>query len=355
MHLPAARTVLSLSTPVLDGWAGPDLAARPAFQLLQADARKSATAQRADQWLQIRPGGETALLLGLLTALEGQQELDRLAKRSGVAADVILAVAERLRQGPSLVIADGDPMGEPASRATLQAAAALQFRLGLEAYRELSAPPVPDDWASVAAGSIRLLLIDEPAPGLAVPWSLVEPKLAPGAVVMAMTWNRQSFAKQAAWQVPSPVYLEGLHEAPPRHDMAESGVRLSEGWLKPPSDSVPAADFVAQFCGEPADYAARLKAAEPAPVRVAVAKAARPVQEPEKQAWLAAAMREEPGSMVVTYGWRQASVSPLLGKLWQESELRSAPNSSVRHPESGVLEICATPAYVRDRGKAVRS
>jgi hypothetical protein len=35
---------------------------------------------------------------------------------------------------------------------------------------------------------------------------------------------------------------------------------------------------------------------------------------------------------VVGYGWRQAAVSPLLGKLWQESELRESPRAASAHP-----------------------
>ena len=35
----------------------------------------------------------------------------------------------------------------------------------------------------------------------------------------------------------------------------------------------------------------------------------------------------------MAYGWRQAAVSPMLGKLWQESELRDGPQQAVAHPE----------------------
>jgi hypothetical protein len=354
MQLAAARTVLSVSTPVLDGWAGPDLAARPAFHLVQAETRQSATARRAGEWLPVRPGGETALLLALLECVEGREAPADLASRCGVATDRLTEVASRLRQGPSLVIADGEPLGGLAPRETLQAAAALQMRLGLDAYRVSDEPASDAGWEDVAAGSIRLLIVDEPVPGVAVPWSLVAPKLAADAVVVAVSWNRQSLAKQAEWLVPAPVYLEGLHEAPPRHDAAAEAITLSEGWLTAPDQAVFAADFVSEVLGGGSSYAERLKSAKPA-VLQAVTAGGRPEEAAERSAWRALALREAPGLTVVAYGWRQAGVSPLLGKLWQESELMAAPNSAVRDEEKKMLAICATPAYVRDQGKAVRS
>jgi hypothetical protein len=343
-----------LSTPVLDGWAGPDVAARPAFHLIQGEARHSATARRAGEWLPIRPGGETALLLALLECVEGGRAPEDLASRCGVSVERLAELASRLRQGPALVIADGEPLGGLAPRETLQAAAALQMRLGLEAYRLSDEPAASDGWEDVTAGSIGLLIVDEPAPGVAVPWSLVAPKLAAEAVVMAVTWNRQSLAKQAVWQVPARVYLEGLQEAPARHDAAVESPALSEGWLAAPEEAVYAVDFVSEVLGGEAGYVERLKAVKPA-VLQAVPAGRRLETVEERAAWRALALREAPGLTVVAYGWRQAGVSPLLGKLWQESELMAAPNSAVRDEEKKMLAICATPAYVRDQGKAVRS
>lgn len=356
MHLASAKTVLSIGTPVLDGWAGPDVAARPEFHLVQADARQSATARRANDWLRIRPGGETALLMALLGVVEGDTaDAARLAKRAGVDAGQVRTIAARLQDGPALIVADGEPFGAPAAKETLSLAAALQTRLGMGAYRQTEAMARADEWSEVPAGSIQLLLIDEPGPGLAIPWNMVAPKLAADATVVALTWNRQSFARQAAWQAPVPVYLEGLHEAPSRHDAADAGLRLSEGWMEAPEGAMAAADFVAELCGETADYAERLKSAKPVEAGPVKARPGPPPGADERRAWMAAALHEAPGLTVVSYGWRQASVSPLLGKLWQESELRAAPNSSVRDESRQLVEICATPAYVRDRMGEVRS
>jgi hypothetical protein len=354
MHLPAARTVLSLRTPVLDGWAPPSISAKRGFWLVQADPRRSHTARRADHWIRLLPGGETAMLLALSQLVAGERDVEDLAQRAGATLDELQAVAQRLTQGPALIIADGDPLGDPMPPETLQAAAHLQLQLGLAAYREGGALCKGDDWKSVAPASIRLLVIDEPAPGLAIPWTLVSPKLAPDAVVIAVTWNRQSFARQAAWQVPAPVYLEGLQEAMP--SPAEAGGRvISEGWMTPPEEAVYAADFVASLCGRPADYQERLRNAGPQSWKPLRPVSPPPLSAAEMRALRAAALQPVEGLQVVAFGWRQASVSPLLGKLWQESDLRVAPNQVIRREAEGVLEICATPAYVRDRGKGVQS
>jgi hypothetical protein len=125
--------------------------------------------------------------------------------------------------------------------------------------------------------------------------------------------------------------------------------------MPPPEEAVYAADFVAAICGESPDYQDRMKQAEPhvwKPLRPASPP---PLSADEIRALRASALRPVEGLQVVAFGWRQAGVSPLLGKLWQESDLRAAPNQAVKREAEGVLEICATPAYVRDRGKVAQS
>ncbi len=297
MHLPAARTVLSLQTPVLDGWAPPSISAKRNFSLVQADVRRSHTARRADEWIRLLPGGETALLLALSEILAGGGRVEELAQRAGATLEQLKATAQRLSEGPALIIADGDPLGDPMAPETLQAAVALQVQLGLEAYREGGARFPGGDWASVAPASIRLLVIDEPAPGLTIPWASVSPKLAPDAVVAAVTWNRQSFARHATWQVPAPVYLEGLQESMPNQAEAADRV-VSEGWMPPPEEAVYAADFVAAICGESPDYQDRMKQAEPhvwKPLRPASPP---PLSADEMRALRASALRPVEGLQV---------------------------------------------------------
>ena len=69
----------------------------------------------------------------------------------------------------------------------------------------------------------------------------------------------------------------------------------------------------------------------PEDARAAVARIA--TEEITAERWLRAAEAAVREPVVVAYGWRQAAVSPLLGKLWQESGLREAPQQAGLHPD----------------------
>lgn len=372
LELASAKTVLSVSTPLLDGWAAPrHTVAGRGFTLWQAASWRSRSMDLADSSLLIRPGSETALLLGLARQLLASAEIERRARslqgfgqfraaiahsslaetaeRTGLREDRIAALASALEQhAPSLVVADGDPLGGPLPEDTRIAAAALNVLLGARAVSTRREPPVPSGWNSIAPtpldqvenGSIGLLVIDEPAPGLALPWSLIAPKLKPhGALVIALTWNRASFARYAHWLVPVPVYLEIEADAPPACDTGSSRFAVSPAILKPPRDAIAAADFVASLAGAEPDYAARLeqrrKLAGDATLEAAPAPAFAAILPPETiGAALAASAAANPsGPPLAAHGWRQASVSPLLGKLWQEWDLRPAPGTAAAHPD----------------------
>src|ERR1039458_2192023 len=195
IDLTRARTVLSLGGPLLEGWGTPGnvIAARAGFHLIQAEAVESRTAAMADQWLRIKPGSEEALRQGILQALSGQS-VRAAAEATGIPEQQLVALASELKQnGPALIVGGGES----------QSAAQLNEALGalghiIVARREA---PVPDAWkkappgvdlASVEDGSIRVLLIDESAPGAYLPWSAVEPKLVrDNPVVVTLGWTRE--------------------------------------------------------------------------------------------------------------------------------------------------------------------
>lgn len=372
-ELGRAKTVLSVSTPLLDGWAAPRrTAANRGFTLWQAESWRSRTMDLADSRLLIRPGSETALLLGLArqflqTAgverrarlLQGFDQLQaaivhaapaETAERTGLSEDRIAALADALlRERPSLVVADGDPLGGPLPEDARLAAAAVNVLLGAEAFSTRREPPVPKPWRclectpleQVDDHAIGLLIIDEPAPGLALPWAAIAPKLKPeGALVVALTWNRASYARRADWLVPVPVYLESAADAPPPPDTGSWRMAVSPAVLNPPEGAIAAADFVARLAGAEPDSAARLEErqklageeeleAAPAPAFTRIL----PAGTDGAQLAAAAAVNLE-GPPVAAHGWRQASVSPLLGKLWQEWDLRPAPGAVTGHPET---------------------
>ena len=98
--LSAAKTVLSIGAPLLDGWGTPAnvIAARQNFRLIQAEALESRTAVLADEWIPIAPGTERAFAQQILGALRGE--------RTSALARELAA------NGPSLVIGDAPEIPE---------------------------------------------------------------------------------------------------------------------------------------------------------------------------------------------------------------------------------------------------
>lgn len=373
VELDAVKCVLSVATPLLDGWAAPARStAKRGFQVWQLEAWRSRTADLADHWLAVAPGEEVNLLLAVARALLADPTVaaraaklaDAAAFRQAVEAVPVSAEAGQLAkallsEGPAVVIADGDPIGGPQSRETRLAAAALNVLLGNEGLRTRPAAPAPASWRlanaakieSVPDGAIRLLLIDEPGPGLGLPWPLVAPKLAKDAMVVALSWNRANFARQSEWMVPAPVFLETTQDAPPAVHTAAGRLVLSAA-VQAREGMITAADFVARVAGDETLFADRI--AE----RLAAAGAAKDatgVVWKKDAAPLPAAARLLPagvdpaslrhrpeGKEILAHGRRLNSVSPLLAKLWQESPLLDGPGRMAAHPET-LRRICLDP------------
>ncbi|MGC8761607.1 MAG: hypothetical protein ACP5VC_16740 [Bryobacteraceae bacterium] len=377
------RAVLSVGTPVLDGWAAPSSAVERSFRLVQAEARRSRTAGLADEWLPVKPGAETALLLAIghcwlarpeirsqLARLKGAEPWQRAAEAmppqraaelAGIEASRIEATAALLLdQRPALVLADGDPIGGPLSRETRAAAATLNALLGAEGFRPRPALPMPKAWTlaeaqsieDAAEGSIGVLIIDEPWPGVSVPWQMVERKLSRDAVVAAVTWNRAQFARHAEWLLPAPVWLEAPLDAAQPNDAPRAQIAIAPAVMPAPEGVMAAAEVTARLAGMEtalSDELAELAgAAGGAGAKLAeegfywaseagngaALKVSRAAAEGwTAEDWLRAVEPAAASPALVAFGWRQAAVSPVLGKLWQESELREGPQQAAAHPD----------------------
>ena len=98
--LSAAKTVLSIGAPLLDGWGTPAnvFAARRNFRLIQAEAVESRTAVLADEWIPLAPGTERAFAQQILSALQG-------GRTSALARELAA-------NGPSLVVGDAPEIPE---------------------------------------------------------------------------------------------------------------------------------------------------------------------------------------------------------------------------------------------------
>ncbi len=355
--LSAAKTVLSIGAPLLDGWGTPAnvIAARRNFRLIQAEAVESRTAVLADEWIPLAPGTERAFAQQILGALQGG--------RPSVLA------SELAGNGPSLVIGDAPEIPE------------INRLLGAWG-KIVVAPqeaPVPDSWTRSAAAitlladvpdhSIHVLLIDESAAASYIPWHRIQPKLAnENPLVVTFAATRGGYARHAKYALPIAVYPELTDDIAPAVDSIHPTFRISVPLVTPPAGLANPAEFVGALAGATASNALRERAdeihkaglgtvltyadAKETPVKEltpdafwkalteggewtqkgarrilsqAPGKSIDPAVRPETAIDLPLIAIREPGN--------PALVSPLMTKLYQESNLRLAPNRVALHPD----------------------
>jgi hypothetical protein len=360
VDLTKARTVLSLGVALLDGWGTPGnvIAARPGFRLIQAEAVESRTASMADWWLRIRPGSEDALAQGLAGTLTRAAA----AEATGLAESEIAALAAELKDnGPVLVL--GSSRLESTGRTIVT-------------RRET---PVPAEWrkaapvtglASLPDGSIRVLIIDESTPGAYLPWKAIEKKLvADNPVVVALAWSREGYGRHAQYVLPVGVYPEVAGDIPPAIDSVAATFRISTPLVAAPGGCVKPEEFIAGAAGLPltdtlherADaihktgrgtlftYADAKSAAlkdisaedfwkalnaggcwiDTPDDKAAVARLAPTVAQPRSS-------EESELPLAVVLSQELTPASPILSKLYQESNLRLGPNRVALPPSSGL-------------------
>jgi len=383
VNLASAKTVLSFGAPLLDGWGTPGnvIRERGHFRLIQAEPLESRTAVMSDIWLRIRPGSEDALALAIAHVLGDPKAAEftpaKAAAASGLPEEQIVAVAQELAQnGPSLVLDRRE------SGASLRLNA-LIGALGRTIVSRREAP-VPESWksaapvtdlASVPDGSVRVLLIDESAPGEYLPWSAVEKKLVrDNPVVVAFSWSPMGYARHAQYVLPTAVFPEALDDVPPAVDSPVAAFRLTAPLVAPPDGMVEPAEFIAALWGRrfrlpgsqagwKADAALRERAE-------AIHKSGRGTLFTYANAKSVAIKDVKPddfwkalnqGACWIDDEWSRAPrpmlptavaspvstdltftetlgsaalVSPLLSKVYQESNLRQTPNSVALHPDT---------------------
>jgi anaerobic selenocysteine-containing dehydrogenase len=228
--LARVKTLVSIGTPVLEGWGTPSRILRRkagGMRVVQIERRQSRTAMMADEWI----------------------------PSERVPADL----PQRLEGGgPALVIADGDPASGPMRSQMVEMAAALSLRFGGEAIvprREAPHPPELGELApaSALAGlpdrSIQTLFVDETSAIAPLPWRLIERKLRPGGRVVAMTASPHGTARHADAIVPSPAFLECADDAAVVTDSPVATFRVSTPLLPAREDTVPPVEFLARLAG----------------------------------------------------------------------------------------------------------
>jgi hypothetical protein len=381
VDLAKVRTVLSLGAPVLDGWGTPGNvhAARPNFRLIQAEPWESRTAALADEWLPIRPGSESALALGLASVLKDPKTAPlNAAEATGLTEKRIVDLASELvRNGPALILSADD----------LPETLALNQLVGAWGRTLVARPeaPVPESWknaaperglASVPAGSIRALFIDESVPGGYIPWSAIEKKLVrDNPVVVTFAWSREGYGRHAQFALPTAVYPELTGDIPPAIDSPAATFRISASLVAPPAGMVDPSEFIAKAAGIDAGNALQERAdaihksgrgtlftyadGKSTPVKevkpegfwkalnegacwidAPVGRAEVPTPFVGQPAFLGVSTQADqevrPTGLVVAFSEARAMTlaSPLMSKLYQDSDLRLAPNTAALHPDT---------------------
>ncbi len=359
VDLAKVRTVVSIGVPLLDGWGTPGnvIAARSNFRLIQADPIESRTASMADRWLRIRPGSEQTLVQALHDGLP----VSASAEATGLSAAQIESLARELNENaPYLVIAADGVYGT--GRSVL-------------ARREAPAPsnwkPAPvTDLTAVPDRSVRVLMVDESAGGEYIPWSAIQNKLVPeDPVVVAFSPSHEGYARHAHFVLAVGVYPEVADDIPTPLDSVSATFRIAAPLVKPPASVVRPDEFIAKAVGislgdplrERAD--AIHKSGRGSLFTYADAKSAAvkdisaddfwkalnsgacwmdDVDEKAAVAQLAPAratvtVDEQPDlPLVVVLSSEIAPASPLLSKLYQESNLRLGQTRVALNPACGI-------------------
>jgi anaerobic selenocysteine-containing dehydrogenase len=101
--------------------------------------------------------------------------------------------------------------------------------------------------ADVAAGSVGVLVLDAADDGRALPWPVVARVLAKDAVVVSLLPFDGPLARQADVLVPAPAPLEGWDEALPTADAVAASWALSAALLTPPAGTTDTVAFVSRL------------------------------------------------------------------------------------------------------------
>jgi hypothetical protein len=367
--LAGVKTVLSLGVPVLDGWGAPGtvFAAREHFRLIQAEAVESRTAALADWWLAVRPGSEDLVA----RAIAG--EISVADASAGTGIPLAGVIDELQKNGPALVI------GGPAAIAANRALGAL----GKTAVAQNEAP-VPEEWKKTAAPvtelaslpdrSIRVLLIDESAAGGFVEWAQIEKKLVSDhPMVLTVACSRGGYARYAQAALPAAVYPEVTDDFPPAVDSVAPTFRIATPLVKAPQSVANPVELLGGVAGDPLrDRAAAIHKTGIGSVTTYADGKTTAVKDLTADdfwkalnggaCWTGPEERRAPATvetpqvkgdaglpLLVSVEGLPAGmlISPLMSKVYQESNLRLAPNRVALHPAE------ARQYGIEDGGRAV--
>jgi anaerobic selenocysteine-containing dehydrogenase len=103
------------------------------------------------------------------------------------------------------------------------------------------------DISAVAENSIRLLIIDAAESGCAIPNSLIEKKLAKDAVVVSLSPYFGELSRLANYLIPAPAFLESLQDTPPAIDARVASFSISTALFTPAEGATEPVTFLAKL------------------------------------------------------------------------------------------------------------
>lgn len=105
--------------------------------------------------------------------------------------------------------------------------------------------------ADVPDHSIRLLILDAAESGYAFPWQLVERKLVPETgTVVSLSPYLTGLAAHADYAVPAPAHLESMQDVPGPTDARTATYALAPALLPVPDGATEPAEFIARLAAE---------------------------------------------------------------------------------------------------------
>lgn len=250
-----ARTIISFGAPLLDAWGPPGQFTQlwaeraagqndPQIRLIQVDSEISRTAARAWKWIEVHPGSESVLAAGLARALVEQNlvsvrgplppiSVADAAGQTGLAIETIRDLAQTLvAQRPTLAMAERENASVAALNLLLNAVGQKGgiVRTTKDAKTYFS--------ADAEFASARAVLIDA-----TVPWDFVP---NPNAEIFRFAgWD--GGGDKFDWLLPAPGFLEELTDVPSAPASSLDTYAIAPALSNVPPYTKSAAEFLRSF------------------------------------------------------------------------------------------------------------
>jgi len=268
------KLVLSFGAPLLDGWGTPGRMTEifnrkneNGLKLIQIESRQSRTAMQADEWIPMNPDAEKYFSLSIANVLISENIYSKssaqhvtdfasfkatikeftpetTASITGIEPGIVKDIAHQLAKAEStIVLSSADAGAGPMDSETEKAIAILNVLLGnvgkvggivtrkeIPGYKEVRSK----QWSEIPDNSISVLIIDSADSGYALPWQLVERKLAKENTVVTLSPYLSEISAHADYIIPSPAHFESLQDVTTPSGSNSAAFSLSSPLLKKP-------------------------------------------------------------------------------------------------------------------------